>query len=106
MTWNYLQIDLGVGGPDRMQFTCGAGGLVYEAARLDVQEILDDRTGKDVSFRGANRTWRRGAPDDFVMSHGRYVWCLYEEGPHEPTTITAQRLATELATRVRRSMPN
>ncbi|MCM2386741.1 hypothetical protein [Streptomyces albipurpureus] len=99
MTWNHLAIDLGAG--HEAELTYGPGGLVYEAARLDVQETLDRLTGENVAFRGANRAWRRGPEDDFVMSHGRYVWCLYEEKPGEPTGDTAQRLAGKLITRLR-----
>ncbi|MER6913830.1 hypothetical protein ABT354_19345 [Streptomyces sp. NPDC000594] len=102
MTWNHLAIDLGAQKPGQAaEFTSGPGDLIYEAARLDVQETLDRLTGEDSGFRGANRAWRAGPEDHFVMSHGRYVWCLYEEKPGEPTGDTAQRLAEKLITHQR-----
>ncbi|MEO3976821.1 hypothetical protein [Streptomyces sp. CAU 1734] len=102
MTWNHLAFDLGAQKLGQAaEFACGPGGLIYEAARLDVQETLDRLTGEDSGFRGANRAWRKGPEKDFVMSHGRYVWCLYEEKPGEPTGDTARRLAEKLIIRQR-----
>ncbi|MFE7135817.1 hypothetical protein ACFVIM_33700 [Streptomyces sp. NPDC057638] len=102
MTWNHLAIDLKPqDSGDEAEFISGPGGLTYEAARLDVQAALDRLTGKDSAFRAVNRAWRKGPEDDFVISHGRYVWCLYEEKPGESTTDTAQRLAVTLVSRLR-----
>ncbi len=99
MPWNYLHIDLALGRSSEV--ACGPGGLIYEAARLDVQERLDELTGRHAAFRGANRAWRQGAPEGFVMAMGRYAWCLYEENPAEPSQTTARRVAQQLIMRIR-----
>lgn len=99
MTWNWLQIDLPHAlGPGRAEVAHGPGGLIYQAARLDVQEILDELTGQDVGFRGANRTWRRG--EDVVMAKGLHIWAVFEENPGEPSGTTVRRLAEKLVARM------
>ncbi|MEV6400790.1 hypothetical protein AB0M39_39445 [Streptomyces sp. NPDC051907] len=98
MTWNWLQIDL-THEPGRTEVACGPGGLIYEAARLDVQEGLDELTGQDAGFRGANRSWRKG--EDFVMAKGMHIWTVFEETPGEPSAATARRLAAKLIAHLR-----
>lgn len=100
MTWNWLQIDLTQAlEPERTEVACGPGGLIYEAARLDVQKRLDELTGQDAGFRGANRSWRKG--EDFVMAKGLHIWVVFEETPGEPSNTTARRLAAKLIARLR-----
>lgn len=99
MTWNWLQIDLTQAlSPGRAEVAYGPGGLIYEAARLDVQEVLDELTGQDAGFRGANRSWRKG--EDFVMAKGLHIWAVFEETPGEPSDTTARRLAEKLVARL------
>ncbi|OEV11524.1 hypothetical protein [Streptomyces nanshensis] len=100
MTWNWLQIDLTQAlGAGRAEVTCGPGRLIYEAARLDVQERLNELTGQDAGFRGANRSWRKG--EDFVMAKGLHIWAVFEEIPGEPSDTTGRRFAEKMIARLR-----
>lgn len=104
-TWNWLQIDLTRARVDgQAEVAFGPGGLIREAARLDVQECLDELTGQDAGFRGANRAWRKGG-EDFVMAKGLYVWAVFEESAGEPSDVAARRLAGELVARLRAADP-
>ncbi|MFF8786709.1 hypothetical protein [Streptomyces sp. NPDC015125] len=100
MTWNWLRIDLTQAfATGHAEVAYGPGGLIYEAARLDVQEVLDELTGQDVGFRGANRSWRKG--EDVVMAKSLHIWAVFEENPGELSDITARRLAEKLIARLR-----